>query len=298
MTVLHHPGISWSTLQPEENPSFVAFVDHCFGRPAGSSLAHAFPAALAPANSAHHFVGRVGGQMVCAAAALVRDWVTDAGPVRAAAVGCFSTAPAHRGRGWSGHLQTQILARLEDEGVQWVVLWTDEPAVYAGRGFVPCGRESHGALDSVRWPAVAESMRVRRADREDAAALLTLHRTHPWRVERTLDDMRAHLDPACSEVWVATRDEELMAYAGIGKGADFAGYVADFAGEPAVVHALWGLAHQRGARAVLLPEGSDRYLEGAASGLRGNQQSAALVRRLSGPDPHRCSWAVHGFDSA
>ena len=299
MTVLDHSGISWSTARPEENASFVAFVDACFGRPQGRSLRREFPAALDPLNHRHHFVGRVGQRMVCAATALVRDWVTSAGTVRAAAVGCFSTDAVYRGQGLSARLQEQLLHALASEGVQWAVLWTDQPGRYAGRGFVACGRERHGALESVIWPRPERGQRVRRVRLDDAPALLELHRLHPWRVERTLEDVGAHLDPGCSEVLVLEQADQIRAYAGIGKGEDFPGYVADFAGSPEHVHVLWGLAQRGGARAVLLPAGSDSYLCGSARAMRGFEQPAGMVRQLAGgPDPRRCEWAVGGFDSA
>lgn len=299
MTVLDHARIVWSTARPEENSSFVAFLDACFGRPAGRSLRREFPVALDPRNHAHQFVGRLDGSVVCAATAQVRDWITSEGTVRAACVGCFSTDPALRGQGLSSAIQQHVVDVLSKEGAQWAALWTDQPELYAGRGFVACGREQHGDLDSVAWPALGAELGVRPACADDAPALLGLHREHRLRVERSLDDLRAHLDPAISEVWVAERAGAVLAYAGIGKGEDFPGYVADFAGAPAVVHALWGVAHARGARAVLLPEGSDPYLQGCAAAMRGIEQPAAMVRVLAaGPDPLTCRWAVGGFDSA
>ena len=299
MTFLDHTGIVWSTARPEENPLFVAFVDACFGRPAGRSLRREFPVALHPNNHAHHYVGRIGGELVCAATAQVRDWITSAGSVRAACVGCFSTDPARRGQGLSSRLQQEMLETLTREGVQWAALWSDQPDLYAGRGFVPCGRERHGVLDSVQWPSLPVGVKVRGASVADAPILLALHRQHRWRVERTLDDLRAHLDPAVSQVLVAESAEAVEAYVAVGKGKDFPGYVADFAGRPDLVHALWGVAHRHGARAVLLPAGTDAYTAGAAAAMQSFEQNAAWVRRLGhGPDPARCQWAVGGFDSA
>lgn len=300
MTALDPSRIVWSTTRPEENPLFVAFVDACFGRSQGPGLRREFPVALDPRNHAHQFVGRIDGELACAATAQVRPWITSAGTVRAASVGCFSTDPSRRGQGLSSRLQAHVLERLRAEGVQWAALWTDAPGLYAGRGFVACGSEWHGALDSVAWPAVAANVEVRAARPDDAPRLLQLHREHRWRVERSLEDLRAHLNPEVSKVLVADEGGLARAYVGIGKGEDFPGYVADFAGEPRLVHMLWGAALRAGARAVLLPEGCDAFLEGPAADLQGTRREAAMVVRLdpAAPDPRRCHWAVGGFDSA
>ena len=296
MTTTKNDEITWTTARPEDNASFVAFVDACFGRPAGASLRRDFPVALGAANASHQFLGTIDGNPVCAATAVVRTWLTSEGPVRAACVGCFSTDPAQRGRGLSGRLQEWILERLREEGVQWAALWTDRPELYRRRGFAPAGRERHLDLSSVRWPALGRGIRVRRAEGRDAARMLELHLGRTWRVERSLEDMAAHLDPATSEVWVAEGRGDVEAWIGLGKGRDFAGYVADFAGDGDLLAALLGFARLRGARFVLVPEGDEERIPGASAL---PTTDAALVRVLAdGPDPTSCHWAVGGFDSA
>ena len=299
MTVISPEEVVWTTARPEENGDFVAFVDACFGRPPGRSLRREFPTALAAANHAHHFEGRIGGRRVCAATALVRTWRTAAGPVEVACVGSFSTDPAWRAHGLSGMLQAHVLDRLRDEGVQWAALWTDRPEIYAARGFRACGSEIHGRVDAVRWPSVSHGESIRPATAEDAVSIHALYREHPLRSERSVDDLRSHLDPAVSQTWVLERENRIVAYSSVGKGEDFPAYVHEYGGDPSAVHRLWGVAVAAGAVAVLLPAGSERYRQGVAATMPGTVQPSAMIATLAdGPRPASTAFAVWGFDSA
>jgi GNAT superfamily N-acetyltransferase len=299
MTTALHQEVTWTTARPEENREFVAFVDACFGLPEGVSLRDAFPAVLSPANHRHHFEAAIGGRRVSAATAWVRPWITSSGRIVVACVGNFSTAPAHRGQGLSGRLQSFVLDALRDQGVDWAVLWTDRPALYVRRGFQALGHEVHGDLTSVEWPACAPGDTVRAAGPADAPAMLALYEQHPLRAERQVEDFELHLWPSTSKSWVLERDERIVAYAALGKGADFPGYVHEFGGAPNDVHVLWGEAVAHGAHSVLLPRGTDRYCTGAAASMVGTTREAAMIVRLSGgPRPEATDFAVWGFDSA
>lgn len=300
MTIAVHEEVAWTTARPEENREFVAFVDACFGRRAGTSLRQAFPRVLGPGNHRHQYEGSIDGRRVCAATAWIRPWHTSAGRIVVACVGNFATAPSHRGRGLSGRLQTKILDDLRDDGVQWAALWTDRPSLYARRGFRAVGIELHAELAAVEWPEPAAGDTIRRATPYDAASLLALYEKHRWRAERRVEDLAAHLDPAVSRTWVLERRNEAVAYASLGKGDDFPGYVHEYAGDPAAVHVLWGTARDEGATHVLLPQGTEAYRAGAAASLPARVNEAAMIATLdpAAPRPAAVDFAVWGFDSA
>ena len=299
MTVASAHEVAWTTARPEENGDFVAFVDACFGRPEGRSLRREFPTALAADNARHHFEGSVDGRRVCAATALVRPWMTTSGRIVVACVGCFATVPDHRGMGLSGRLQGVVLEHLRHEGVDWAALWTDRPEIYARRGFRPAGTEVHGRLDTVEWPRPAAGDEVRPATPDDATAVAGLYYGHPLRAERTEADVAAYLDPSTSRSWVLERGGEVVAYASLGKGDDFPGYVHDYGGAVEAVHVLWGVAVEAGAHAVLLPAGTDAYRRGPAAAMPGSVVPTAMVHAFEGaPRPATTGFAVWGFDSA
>jgi hypothetical protein len=181
------------------------------------------------------------------------------------------------------------------------VLWTDLAAVYRGRGFVPCGQEAHLDLGPLAVESSAGT-RVRRANPEDAPALDALYRRHQWRAERQESDWQACLQPEVSRVVVAEADDGIVAYAALGKGMDFPGYVHESAGPAPHVHGLWGRLKEEGARYALIPDGAETYLEGAASDCPRRTQSSALgvvlSERLKGRDLSDWRFAAWGFDSA
>ena len=297
-TTLHHQ-VAFSAIDPAENPRFVGFVDACFGRPAGSSLRQDFPTSLAVDNHRHQFVGRVGGQWACAASALIRRWRTSAGPVEVAAVGCFATDPRWRGQGLSARLQDFVLERLRREGVDWAVLWTDRPEYYRGRGFASAGQEWHALLRGFEAPPWPPGVTWRIGGPEDAAAVHALYLQHALRSERTLGDTAAHLRPGTTRLFVAEDASGVCAYACVGKGADFGGFVLEYGGPVELVHSLWAVAAADGAQQVLVPEGAASFATGAAADLPALRKAAAWVLDLSRRvDPRAAAWAVWGFDSA
>lgn len=297
-----HPEVACSTVPPRAHGAFLALLDLAFGRGPGRELRKDLPVALGKANRAHHYAGWVGDRLACGAAAVVRDWIGSRGTVRVAAMGCFATHPDHRGKGLSRELQAHMLAELRAGGAELAVLWAAEPELYRGRGFEPCGQELHLDLSGL-GPTSAAGGQVREASAMDEAALLRLHRGHAWRVEREPGDIAAHLQPGTSRAWCLQRDGQLVAYAALGKGCDFPGYVHDFAGRPADVHHLWAHAARQGANMVLLPDGGQPYLEGAAAGLARRAQPAMmaveLVAGAAGPGGVAAlRLAAFGFDSA
>lgn len=285
-------------LRPTERDRFLGLIDRAFGCPAPASLRTAFPTALAAENHDHHYVLREGEEILSAAAALRRRWRTSQGWLEVACLGCFATDPAHRGRGHSRRLQEWMLEELAAEGVELALLWTDEPRVYRRRGFEACGVETHARLSlplEVR-PEAGESLRPGGPD--DAAALLRLYEQHPLRSARTLEDMRRYLAPEVSRTAILEREGRPVAYAALGKGLDFPGYVHDYAGSPRQVQVLWRALAEQGARAVLVPEGAEGYLRGAAETLPRWQRRSAWGRWLADGPTATPRWAAWGFDSA
>jgi len=300
-TILPHV-LTFRTARDEEYDRIVAFVDEAFGRRPEASLVHDFPTALGRSNLQHLFVGTIDDTLVTAAAALVRTWQTSVGPLRTACLGSFFTPAAFRGRGYSAALQQWALERLADEGVDWAVLWTQQPELYRGRGFRTLGRELHGRLEDIDLGSVPGGYAVREARKDDVPALLALYRRHRWRAERDASDFALHLDPRTSRILVLENGTGVEAYAAVGKGKDFVDYVHEYAGEPALVHALWGAARERGARFVLVPDGAEAYLSGRGEAVPRRMQPAAMGRAILPDNLPRdldtISWAAWGFDSA
>lgn len=300
-TILPHT-LTFRTARDDEYDRILAFVDEAFGRTPDISLVHDFPTALGRSNLDHIFVGSIEDTLVTAAAALVRTWQTSVGPLRTACLGSFFTPVSFRGRGYSAALQQWTLERLRGEGVDWAMLWTQQPELYHGRGFRTLGREVHGRLEDIDLGSTPSGYSVREARRSDIPSLQALYRGHRWRSEREATDFALHLDPRTSQVLVLENGRGVEAYAAVGKGRDFRGYVHEYGGKPELVHCLWAEARQRGARFVLIPEGAEAYLGGRAEAIPCRVQPAAMGRAVTPDnlprDLESISWAAWGFDSA
>lgn len=239
-----------------------------------------FPLALGLANlewqlGAWDGQGRLAGGL----AVLVRPFATSCGPVDVGMVGSVVTRPDCRGAGLSGRLQVAALARLRQRGVPLAALWTDRPEIYAGRGFVPAGWEWHVALAGVELPPPPAKVRAYRST--DAAAVAALHEEHPWRMLREPGDADVLYGMPGTRGLVALAGGEPAAAVFCGKGADFAGYVAEWNGPPDLVLGLLAAARAEGlADAVLVPPGGEALAAGL--GARG----AAPLAQAAG------CWAV------
>lgn len=301
MSTLLAAPVRFRNVSDAEHEGVLHLVDHAFHLGGIGRLRQTFPTALGKSNLARLYVGELDGQVVCAAAALVRNWVTTRGVLRTACLGSFATHPRWTGQGLSSALQTHCLERARDAGAAWAVLFTDRPKLYAGRGFHPCGVERLCDLQAAAWPAPPRGARVRPARPADARALLDLYLRHRLRAERPLADLQAHLEAGGSRIEVLEMQGRIRAYAAVGKGADFEAVVCEYAGPAALVHPLWGRAAAAGARAVLVPGGAEEYLTGPASAMWVQTRPAALAVALKPAqigDLTQLGFAVWGFDSA
>lgn len=300
-TSIHHEFVA-ERLRPADHGRFLQLVDRAFGCRPPATLRTAFPTALAADNHEHQFVLREGDDLLAGAAVLRRPWRTSEGWLEVACLGCFATREDRRGEGLSGRLQDWVLQELRQEGADLALLWTDRPELYRRRGFEPLGVEIHAALSCDLDVTAAAGDRIRAATPADAQALLQLYRGHRYGSRRRRIDMERYLSPGVSTVAVLERGDNPVAYAALGKGLDFEGYVHEFAGAAEDVHVLWRALRDEGATTILVPEGAEAYLGGAAQTLPRRSRSAAWGLRLNrggtAPPAARLHWAAWGFDSA
>lgn len=302
MGIQIHQKVVAERLRPADHSRFLRLVDDSFGCRAPATLGTAFPTALAADNREHQFVLREGDELVAGAAVLKRPWKTSQGRLSVACLGCFATREDRRGEGHSRRLQEWMLEELRGEGVDLALLWTDRPEFYRRRGFEAVGLETHLRLSLSLRAEARPGDRIRAATSADARALLEIYRNHPYRSERRQSDMELYLSPGVSTVAILERQGAPVAYAALGKGLDFEGYVHEYAGAVADVHVLWQALVAEGARTILIPEGAENYAGGAAQGLPRLQRRSAWGRRLDADSSidslASLRWAAWGFDSA
>ncbi len=226
-----------------------------------------FPLILDPNNADWTLVAKApDGRLMGGIACLIRDHATSLGTVAVAGIGSVVTEPEFRGQGVSAALQNALLDRLRRQDVPLAVLWTDNPAIYAGRGFTAAGWEHHIALGGVEWPETPPATVIRPYADADAGAVAGLFAGHRWRtLRRPGDDARLYGMPGTRGLVAADRDGRLEAAVFCGKGADFPGYALEWSGSTPRVLDLLAEAVRRGlAEAVLVPAGGEALLAALA----------------------------------
>ncbi len=200
--------------------------------------------------------------------ALIREFTTNYGAVSVAGIGSVVTHQDYRGQGISRELQIAMLAALERQGVPLAVLWTDQPAYYAGRGFFPAGWEFHLDLSEAELPGfLPDGCFVRSFNSKDVGPIEAMYQAHPCRTLRLPGDAEALYTMPGTQGFVLEKSspdsgENFLGVVFCGKGADFPDYVTEWNGEKEAVLGL--LAHVREAglaTQILVPAGEEAFAE-------------------------------------
>jgi GNAT superfamily N-acetyltransferase len=165
------------------------------------------------------------------------------GVFKVAAIGSVVTDPAYRNQGLSQKILDNCLQAALAEGADFAVLWTDLYDFYRKLDFELAGSEISLVIDTP--PPVNENgLKFLKSEKVSAEAILRLYSQHTCGTLRTADDIRRSLQIPNSHVYTAwSTNNELLAYAVEGKGADLKGYVHEWGGGVASLLPL--LAHIR-----------------------------------------------------
>ncbi len=287
------------TPTPAEHTEFLALVDAEI-RPHRAKT-HAwddFSLILHADNRACTLVARSPeGVMAGGIATLIREFTTNYGNIAVAGIGSVVTRAEFRGQGISRALQNAMLAFLQEQDVPLAVLWTNQPEIYAGRGFVPAGWEFHLDLAEARLPALTPGVgNVRLVTEADLEVVQAWYQRHPCRTVRHPDDAkRLYLMPGTTGLVLekSSRDVDhgLCGAVFCGKGADFPSYVLEFDGAQDAVLPLLSEARRRKlARYILIPAGEEAFAETLVNlGAGGEIRSSGMWRVL---DPERLTAMV------
>ena len=283
-----------------------ALLNRCFPVPSGSSFYDDFPVwdPRRRIPGVRHFGLKEGEQMV--ASATLREAPLQVGGklLRAGLIGGVATDPGHRGHGHASRLVEEVVQEAKASGVQVLLLWGSEHALYERLGFALAGRQVRFRLSDLEplgeelpqgrirrgWePAIFELMR-QRADglklRTGDAAWLSGHRnTQWWSWERIAPNGLAG----------AT-----VAYAAIDRGIDLGGFVHEWGGSPAELRALLHqIRHERPEAWLLGPSDTQARLGLRELPQSWVEESLALCQSLDPMvEPLLNSLWIWGLDAA
>lgn len=226
-----------------EVSNIVGFLDKHL-RPSQSwSIAAEYPQVFSTSNRQNLRVIQDGENIVAHAAIKYLLIKNTLGIFKVAAIGSVVTDPAHRNQGLSQKIIENCLQSAEQEGADFAILWTDLYDFYRKMGFELAGIENSIVIETAPLTDTS-GLKFIKSEKVSPDAILRLYSQHTCGTMRTTEDIRKYLSIPNSRVYTAWNPQnELMAYAVEGKGADLKGYIHEWGGGVASLLPL--LAHIR-----------------------------------------------------
>ncbi|MFT5232885.1 MAG: GNAT superfamily N-acetyltransferase [Candidatus Krumholzibacteriia bacterium] len=254
-----------ASVKPANHAEFLALVDAEI-RP-DRAKSHAwddFPLILSPQNAEWTLVATDShGKVLAGIACLIRQHTTSCGNMPIAGIGSVVTHPDHRGKGLSTALQKALLEKLRGQNIPLAVLWTDQPEIYAGRGFAPAGWEFHINFKDAQWQDTAvPGFQKRLFKPSDADAAQKLFDLHALRTLREPGDADLLYNMPGTQGLVSVGPDDVpVAAIFASKGADFPDYILEWSGPVGLVIDLIAEAHRLSwANNILVPPSGDRLV--------------------------------------
>lgn len=147
------------------------------------------------------------------------------------AIGSVVTHPDHRQKGHSTKNINYCIEMAQKQECDMVILWTDQFDFYRKMGFELAGFDYSFIIEDSK-PVANKDLRFVDGNNVDPAALLKLYSQHTVHPVRTQEDFRNYLKIPNSNLYTAwSPNNQLLAYAVEGKGADLINYIHEWAGQ-------------------------------------------------------------------
>ncbi len=293
---------SLEILSRGDSPSILLaneFVDSVMRPDEELSMASDFPLLLGIDAPTTRVVMMRDGAIVAHAASRDLDVQCGSGStLRLVNIGAVCTSAECRGEGLASELIKTLLEKGLARGADHAILWSWTPEFWKRQGFKPVGRESIFLLDAsqitgepeVEWSELLPG---------DLPRLFQLRMQHGPHVNRSEDEAATLFKLPSSNTYVARQGNRPTAYLVLGKGVDYDGAVAEWAGPFSTVLQLAQVAMTKERRSQIIfvgPESHREYTRTLRSlGCSEGTQPAAWICPL-----HGSSWPdiyIWGLDS-
>ncbi len=237
-----------------ELPRVVEFLNKHLRPESAWSITSEYPLALTELNRANIRV-ILGDNEVLSHAVLKPLYVRGpAGLIKAATIGSVVTSTQHRNQGLSQKILHDCLETSRALSCDIAVLWTNLHDFYRKMGFELAGTEVSIVLEK-DLPPITSTHRFMEGAQVSPDALLRLYNSHTVNSLRTADDIQRSLQIPNSRVYTLwDNNNNLLAYAIEGKGADLSGYIHEWGGSVSKIFHLLGLirSHSKHERLTLI----------------------------------------------
>lgn len=150
--------------------------------------------------------------------------------LRVGAIGSVVTDSAHRNKGLSRRILEDCLKSAERQGCDIAILWTNLYDFYGKLGFELAGGEISFVIEK-EFTTENFDLTFMDSTKVGAEAILRLYNQHSVTTLRNADEIRKFLNIPQTQLYTAwDKNNNLVAYAVVGKGADLGGYVHEWGG--------------------------------------------------------------------
>lgn len=217
--------------ETHELAQVVDFLNTHLRQNASWTIANEYPTAIAQHNM--HNMSIITEDEKIISHALLKVFVikTPHAIFKVGAIGSVVTDPNHRRKGYSKKNieHCEELARKQD--CDLIILWTDQFDYYRKMGFELAGYD-YSFLYEKAAQIKNKNLRFVTGNNVDPQALLKLYSQHTVHAVRSIDDFKHYLKIPNSNLFTAwSPDNQLLAYAVEGKGADLINYIHEWAGQ-------------------------------------------------------------------
>lgn len=159
--------------------------------------------------------------------------------LKVGAIGSVVTDSEHRNKGFSKQIIDSCIQTAEAQGCDIAILWTNLYDFYRKFGFELAGSEISLVVHD-EFSVPDEGLRIMESNKVSPDALLKLYNQHRVFSLRNTEDMKKFLNIPNSRVYTAwDTNNNLVAYAIEGKGADLTNYIHEWGGGVSKLTALF-----------------------------------------------------------
>ena len=212
-------------------PRIIKFLDQTL-RPQGVwSIADEYPSALGSQNI--HNMRIISDENEVISHAVMKPLIVKSPHVifKVGTMGSVVTADAHRNQGHSSKVLEDCIQLAKQQLCDVALLWTDLYDFYRRLGFELAGQEVSFVFESELSGASSEGLRFSQEKNISPDAIWRLYSQHTVSSVRSTEEIRKFLSIPNTQLYTAWNSQnQLMAFAVEGKGADLTGYIHEWGG--------------------------------------------------------------------
>lgn len=268
-----------------EYPQVLDFLHQELRPTANWSLANEYPTALGLSNL--HNIRIIVEEKKVLSHAVLKPLIirTPTAVLKIGAIGSVVTDSNHRNQGLSRKILDDCLSEARRQECDIAMLWTNLYDFYRKMDFELAGTEMSFVIEKEFEPPV-QNLKFMKGTQVSSEAVLRLYSQHTVTSVRTAEDIRKFLQIPQTVAYTAwDQNNQLVAYAVEGKGADLTGYIHEWGGNVPNLLALFSYIRKerRSPFTVIAPEHSANLIHQLQNidGVLSNQGYLGMIKILS-----------------